>query len=470
MALGENLHHLIKPINSCCGNTCPRYTSYPPANKLADNFDRDKFSNIYHQNISNLKELNLYCHIPFCSTLCFFCACNREITKDYSRVQSYLEALKKEILLVSNSVKNIPITALHFGGGTPNYLNPKDLKDLVNHYKENFNFHKQTELSIELDQRTCTDEHIAVLAECGFSRVSIGVQDFNPIVQKKINRIQSFESTVDFFNKLRSAGINNLGIDLIYGLPLQTKESFSITLDKVIDLNPSRIALYGYAHVQQMAPGQKAFEISELPNTDLRLELLSDAISEFCDNDYEFIGIDHFVKKSDPLFQAYKNGTMGRSFMGYTHHRGIPVIACGASSISSFDNLIIQNIRSVKAYQDYFHNLSNEKLSSPIEKILIKSQIEVAVSEAIESILTVGKLNFNELSRNFKNISADIIEHAIEKLEFFRSLGLLTLTEQGVNLSLSGQIFGRAIASSLDIHIPNKLENNNHSIQGSLII
>ena len=315
----EEIFSQFQSLVECTGESCPRYTSYPPANRL--NFDSS--AAFYESRLKSIAATTpticLYGHIPFCQSLCFFCACNREVTKNHARARNYLDAIKKEIsYLGKNYFGKIPVKTIHLGGGTPNFLSASELSELLLEYRSHFNWHIGTEFSVELDPRTTSFDQLGVLANHRCTRISVGVQDFDPIVQKRINRIQSFDDTDILFNKARMLGINNTGVDIIYGLPLQTRQSFQKTLAQVKDLNPDRIAVYGYAHVESFAPGQQSFQKNELPTSEDRLDLLCDAITYLTEHGYHYIGIDHFVKASDPLYKAYTEGALGRSFMGYT--------------------------------------------------------------------------------------------------------------------------------------------------------
>jgi oxygen-independent coproporphyrinogen-3 oxidase len=449
----NDLHKLYSDVTACIGEFSPRYTSYPPATRLG--FENE--ASVYEDRLRVFakeegRTISLYGHIPFCQTLCFFCACNREITKDKNRADKYIHALKKEITLLGEKfLPDSNISTLHLGGGTPNFLSLSQIEDLIRCYKDHFKWNHETEFSIELDPRTTSISQLKLLSELGCGRISVGVQDFDPKVQRRINRVQSFEDTQDLFSKAREFGIKHTGVDIIYGLPLQTRTTFNDTLSKVVTLNPDRIAVYGYAHVTSMAPGQQSFSPEELPSQSLRLDLFCDAISLLTSHGYFYIGIDHFVKSTDPLYKAFKNNELGRSFMGYTSERGVPVVATGASAISLLPDFMVQNIRSIKGYQEFFESPELDTL--PFEKGLIKTTLDLAAAEAIEAILTCGSLNCASLRRKFGPVSEIIFEHSYEMLSQFEKLGMLTKESDVITLSKHGQIFGRSIATAFDPYL-----------------
>ena len=459
------LHSMFESVIACAGDRAPRYTSYPPANRLHSDNSLESYEIRFQHLANTVPVISLYGHIPFCQSLCFFCACNREVTKNHARSRRYLDAIKNEIeLLGSKYFGTIPVRSLHLGGGTPNFLSSDELDELLNHYKQFFHWQADTGFSIELDPRTTTKAQMQTLAVHQCSRISVGVQDFDPRVQKRINRVQSFEQTQKLFYDAKDVGIQRTGVDIIYGLPLQTRETFRRTLASVVKLQPDRIAVYGYAHVVAMAPGQQSFTTAELPTADQRLDLLADAISYFTAHGYYYIGIDHFVKSSDPLYQAYCRGSLGRSFMGYTSERGIPVIATGASSISMFPNLLVQNVRAITKYESAMLDTPKSSLQLPIEKGFIKNQLAMASAAAIESLLTVGYLDFRSLRSTYGSAALTVEEYANPKLKEFEERGLILKEAEHVYLTKLGQIFGRAVASCLDTYLINQDSNSVQSI------
>lgn len=443
------LHRLIKDG----AQRCPRYTSYPPATRLSAEITHPILSSLLENHAASKDPIALYGHIPYCETLCFFCACNREVTRDRKRIIPYLEALHSEVRLHGELFGHRPVGSLHFGGGTPNYMSAEQMEELLKLYHNLYTFESDTEFSVELDPRTCTEEFVKVLGKYHCTRISVGVQDFDCAVQRRVNRIQSFEETDALFNSARKVGISSVGVDLIYGLPLQTAITFERTLERVVQLAPQRIAVYGYAHVASMAPGQAAFKAEELPSVDERLDLFLLAKDYLTTHGFEYLGFDHFVKREDPLWKAYKSETLGRSFMGYHARRGMPVLAAGASAISSFSDLMFQNIRSIKRYEEVMRQQSSCVTGIhvlPIEKGLVKTAQDSAVGSAIEELLAYGSLDLIEFRLQYGATAAVVVSQAHARLRQYEELGLVEQNASSITLTPVGRVFARVVASSFD--------------------
>lgn len=331
----------------------PRYTSYPTAPVWTESYGvADYRRELAHQDVTSSDALALYVHIPFCQTLCHFCACNRVITKDVSRAAEYLEVLAREVEAVRESVSAPRLaTQLHWGGGTPTYLNPEQIRRLYTLLTDAFPMREGAEISIEVDPRRTTAQHIEVLRECGFNRISMGVQDFDPTVQEAVHRIQPAEMTRDLTRLARDAGFESVNYDLIYGLPFQREGTFERTLDTVIDLAPDRLALYSYAHVTWKARQQRGFESKDLPDAHTKLRLMLRAIRRFLDAGYVYIGLDHFARPDDELTHALQERTLRRNFMGHTTQDGVELIGFGASAISELRGSYAQSQRDVGPWQ-----------------------------------------------------------------------------------------------------------------------
>ncbi len=441
----RTLHQILNHLEP----QAPRYTSYPPANFLQDGFSESNWHNILTNDLdlNNLRQKNkfsLYVHLPFCESLCFFCACNRVITKNKAVTVPYLSALSTQIKQYSKLINGrASLNQLHFGGGTPNYLSPEQLKNLILEIKANFKLAPEFEFSIELDPRTCTDEHLRTLSELSCSRVSLGVQDFNPKVQKAVNRIQSFELTKNFVDKVRETKIPSIGFDLIYGLPEQTRETFAETMKQVLEIKPNRVAVYGYAHVPGQAQAQKKLAILDLPENHERLDLFLDAVHFFSDHGYKYLGLDHFVLENDPLWNAYQKNTITRSFMGYNDGLDVPVIGLGASAISIFPSALVQNIKDVTLYEEA---VSNGQMA--INKGIILNETDLVVRSLIRDLLSMGQV---KLEKYRHSLSTEILIDAnLDIIKNFQKLGLIELEKAGFKLTFYGQIFARAIAKTFD--------------------
>ncbi|MEE8437001.1 MAG: oxygen-independent coproporphyrinogen III oxidase, partial [Candidatus Neomarinimicrobiota bacterium] len=307
----------------------PRYTSYPTAPHFTDAVKlSDWDAAIKNNNLDANKDLSLYVHLPFCDTLCWFCGCTTVITRNTDKIDQYLEILFREIELLKSKIhKDRNIVQMHYGGGTPTYLSPLQIKSLGKKIQNSFNLSENAEIGCEMDPRGLTRDHIIALRETGFNRASMGVQDFNPDVQKAVNRINPPEMIRQVIGWIRSEGFNSLNLDLIYGLPLQTADSFKKTLDMVLELNPDRLAVFNYAHVPWLKPHQNLIREKELPHPDEKLEMLKMIIETLTSSGYVYIGMDHFAKADDELTLAQKEKTLQRNFQGYSTKGGVDIYA-----------------------------------------------------------------------------------------------------------------------------------------------
>jgi oxygen-independent coproporphyrinogen-3 oxidase len=330
----------------------PRYTSYPTAPVWRDDYGPDDFAaDLGHEDVDSSDGLSLYVHAPFCESLCHFCACNKQITRDHGKAGPYLDAIAREVESVVAAVR-VPrfATQLHWGGGTPTWLSPEEVTRLHHTLVDAFPLREGAEVSIEVDPRVTTQEHVAALAECGFNRISMGVQDFDPAVQEAVRRIQPAGMTARLVERARKAGFESVNFDLIYGLPYQTVESFGRTLDTLFEIAPDRIALYSYAHVTWVAKQQRGFERKDLPDAETKLAIMLMAIRRFLARGYVFVGLDHFARPEDELAQALADRTLRRNFMGHTTQAGVDLIGFGPSAISELRRSYAQNVRDVPGW------------------------------------------------------------------------------------------------------------------------
>lgn len=315
----------------------PRYTSYPTADRFTSALTAEDYEEALRnrENEKNKRALSVYVHIPFCNDVCYYCGCNKIVMRDHDRATGYLDVIAKEADLVKQHLTgDTEIEQLHFGGGTPTFLTNEELERVMSIIRTRFPLQKGGEFSIEVDPRCCPKDKVEKLAELGLNRMSLGVQDLNPDVQKAVNRIQPYELVRDTVNNARAAGFHSVNMDLIYGLPKQTRESFAETIDKVIEMSPDRIALYHYAHLPNHFKPQRMILNADLPSTLTKVEIMFDAIRRLTANGYRYIGMDHFAKENDPLSIAQKNGTLQRNFQGYSTRADCDMVALGASSIS----------------------------------------------------------------------------------------------------------------------------------------
>jgi len=330
----------------------PRYTSYPTAPVWQDDFGPENLKAAYRRANEAATPVSLYMHIPFCESLCLFCACNVSIQHDKIVALPYLDALRREIDTVSQSVsQSRPIVQFHWGGGTPTYLSPSQLEDLFEWTRARFTFSPDAEIGVEVDPRVTSRQHLETLRRLGFNRLSLGIQDFNPQVQETIHRVQPYELTRGLMTAARELGFQSLNVDLIYGLPYQTAAGFVQTVEKVLTLSPDRVAMFSYAHVPWLKKQQGSFA-AFLPEAVDKFRIFSAGLEGFLDAGFLYIGMDHFARPSDELAVAQRNGSLHRNFMGYTTKAGADLYGLGVSAISSIGMVYAQNPREVSAYQD----------------------------------------------------------------------------------------------------------------------
>ncbi len=329
----------------------PRYTSYPTALEFSDDYQLSDYLTCL-ESVSADKSLSLYIHIPFCQNICYYCACNKVITRDHSKSDPYVKNLIKEIKLIGEKIKAKTLRQIHWGGGTPTFLTMEQMTAIMTAIREVFVVpdEESTEISVEVDPRALKIEDIKVLAELGFNRMSMGVQDFDLRVQQSINRVQSFEMTRDMVEEARRYGFQSINLDLIYGLPLQTKQTFEATLEKVIEISPDRISVFNYAHLPHRFKPQRRINAAQLPTPSVKLEIFEYIIKTLQQNGYVYIGMDHFAKPDDELAIAQANNCLHRNFQGYTTHEEYELIGVGVSSIGSLNGQYHQNVRDLDSY------------------------------------------------------------------------------------------------------------------------
>lgn len=431
----ENLKKLIAKYASAG----PRYTSYPTALDFSKDADKE---NLKRLAFSPLPDASLYVHIPFCANLCRFCGCTTSLGRDAKSADDYLDLIEKEFSAWQKcGLPRRLLRQIHFGGGSPNFLLPEQIERLGAIIRKFCDIADGCEFSAELDPRTLTGEKIDAFAKIGINRASLGIQDTNPDVQKAINRIQPFEKDIEAVKLLRGCGIKSVNIDLIYGLPLQTPETFAQTLKNALELNPDRIALFGYAHVPWVKPAQKSLEQWAIPTSDEKACLFLEGKSAFENAGYEFIGLDHFAKPGDKLIEARRNGTLHRNFQGYSTHAGIDLFAVGLTSISETKTSYRQNC---KAMPDYQKAVEDGVL--PIEKGIVLNSEDILRRAVIMDIMCALKVNYGNYGVDFQKKFAE----ALEKLKAMEKDGLVELEEEGFRVSPTGRLFLRNIAMLFD--------------------
>ena len=428
----------------------PRYTSYPTAAELKSSFSSTSWFDMLGE-MHDGEPASFYIHLPFCHSLCYFCACHKIISASRAPVGRYLEAVSAEMRLYSALIgKHVRVDHLHLGGGTPNFLYPEELHELIDRFDYAFPGRTDdTELSIELDPRTVTAEHVRMLALLGFSRISCGVQDFHPAVQEAINRRQSYGQTKALIDSARQAGILEINIDLIYGLPSQTAAGFARTIEQVIELRPERIALYGYAHLPAREKVQTTFRRFPLPVPAERVAIFSMAVEQLSAAGYEHIGMDHFSLPTDGLSQAKERGTLRRNFMGYTDRVSRPLIGLGASSLSSSTIMLVQNEKEVGVYE----KRALEAKEIPISRGLIRSSDECIRSDVIERLLCKREVDCRAFSRCWGINFREYFDRCLVDLEELEADGLVEWSDEKLKVTVLGAFFLRNIAMAFDHYL-----------------
>lgn len=424
----------------------PRYTSYPTALQFSPDCDADAL-------IADVSAwdgpLSLYYHLPFCESQCWFCACSNIISSSRACVEPYIDALESEMdLYVPRLCKGRVVEQLHFGGGSPDFFTPAQLKRLCAAVRSRFDFTPDAELSVELEPRVLAQGHLDVLAEAGFRRASLGVQDVNPEVQKAVHRVQPPERNLQAMGWLRERGFDSVNVDLMYGLPLQNVESFSRTLDHVIELSPERIAVFNYAHVPWMKPAQKNLLLAgPLPDADLKIALLMLAVERLTGAGYRFIGLDHFAKPSDELSLAQANGTLQRNFQGYSTRAGAEMLAFGVTSISQSLHGYRQNTHSLETYYGKL-----KQGSFPMERGVLLSSEDILRRTVIMRIMCDVSLDFAAVS---KLTGVDFASHFATELSGLADLeadGLLVRHPDKLEITPAGRLLVRDIALRFDTY------------------
>ena len=428
----------------------PRYTSYPTAPEWKDDFGPEDLRRAFDEAERGRKApVSLYFHIPFCESLCWFCGCNVVINRNKAVSNPYLEHLEAEIDRVAARVdRSRPVVQLHWGGGTPTYLEPEQMAELYRFAAERFDVRPDGEISLEVDPRVTTHEHVEACAELGFNRVSMGVQDFTPKVQEAVNRIQSFEQTAGLVEDCRAHGFESVNIDLMYGLPYQTSESFLETVDRIIEISPDRIALFNYAHVPQLRHAQNAFRRMQLPQGFEKFEIFHRASDRFTEAGYVFIGLDHFAKPTDEMAVAQRDRTLWRNFQGYTTKVGTDVYAMGVSAISFVAGAFAQNFRDTPRY---YERLDAGEL--PTMRGIWLNDDDHLRAKVIERLLCHCVLVKREIEDEFRIDFDSYFADALDELRGPEADGLVRLSADRIDVTPLGRLFLRNLAMPFDAYL-----------------
>jgi len=429
----------------------PRYTSYPTAPEFNDSFDATSYVKVLENQDKNRK-LSLYFHLPFCRSACYFCGCNVTFTSKEDKKDRYIDYLEKELAILAKHLDvSREVIQLHFGGGTPTFFSAEQLKrviGLIKHYFKNFS--KEAEISCEIDPRFLTGEQLEVLTCNGFNRISYGVQDFNDEVQKAIHRIQPYEVTQNAVEMARNAGIVSINMDLIYGLPFQTLETFKQTLEMAISLQPNRFAVFNYAHVPWMKKTMRKIDETTLPHPSVKLAIMRYTIDFLSANGYKMIGMDHFAKPDDELFLAIEKGELHRNFQGYTTKGGADLVGIGLTSIGEGINHYVQNFKEMEAYEEAL-----DKGILPVHRGLILSDDDVLRKAVIMEMMSNFKLNIEGIEKSFGIDFFDYFADAIEALKPFVEEELVIIDKENKRILVNptGTLLIRNIAMPFDAYL-----------------
>ncbi len=429
----------------------PRYTSYPTADRFVEAFgEADYIQALEQRRAGSLAlPLSLYIHVPFCESVCYYCACNKVITKHHSKSAEYLRYLARELdLHVQHFGRGHHVSQLHIGGGTPTFLSDAELSDLMHTVRRHFNLVPGGEYSIEVDPRTVTEQRLEHLHQLGFNRLSFGVQDFDPAVQKAVHRVQPAEQVFALVSAARRIGFESVNVDLIYGLPLQTPESFARTLSQVAQLRPDRIALYAYAHLPARFKPQRRIVAAELPAPADKLSMLSQSLDAFSEAGYVYVGMDHFALPNDALAVAKRQGRLHRNFQGYSTQPDCDLIALGVSAIGRVGATYSQN---AKTLDEYYDALDQGRL--PIVRGMALTRDDLVRRTAIMALMCQGRLLFESIELGHLLDFRSYFARELEQLRDFQDQGLVTIDDQCIEVTDAGWYLVRAIAMVFDKHL-----------------
>jgi len=430
----------------------PRYTSYPTADRFVEAFGEADYALALQQRRSGgslALPLSIYVHIPFCESLCYYCACNKVITKHHSKSAEYLRYLTRELEMQAQHLgQGHAVSQMHLGGGTPTFMNDEELADLMAMVQRHFTLVPGGEYSIEVDPRTVTPQRLEHLHRLGFNRLSFGVQDFDPTVQKAVHRIQPAEQVFELVAAARRIGFESVNVDLIYGLPQQTPESFRHTLERVRELRPDRIALYAYAHLPARFKPQRRIVTAELPPAADKLAMLSISLDVFNQAGYVYVGMDHFALPDDALAVAKRQGRLHRNFQGYSTQPDCDLIALGVSAIGRIGATYSQN---AKTLEEYYDSLNQGRL--PIVRGLALNRDDLLRRAVIMALMCQGRLDFESVGLAHLIDFRSYFARELERLHEFEAMGLLRLSPGSIEISDSGWYLVRAIAMVFDKYL-----------------
>ena len=425
----------------------PRYTSYPPATKFTESLSWPDLAERILENNRAERDLSLYFHIPFCETLCWYCGCTTVITQNHSQGQTYIDYLEKEMAQMATLINpRRKVVQLHWGGGSPTFLTPDEIRRLGEIIRRHFQFSENIEAGVEIDPRRLTHDHIMALRDAGFNRASLGVQDFDPQVQEAVHRIQPQAMTEEVLGWVRELGFSSINFDLIYGLPHQTVDSFNRTLDIVLSLKPDRLAVFSYAHVPWVKPAQKILEQKILPSPEVKLQLLKTVIERLtAEERYVYIGMDHFARPGDELAIAQRRKELQRNFQGYSTRGGADIYSFGMSAISQIPDAYWQNEKELPKYYGALDAGRN-----PLARGYLVSDEDKARRDTIMRVMCDLSLDYAAMSQRLGFNFASHFERELDSLSAFEADGLVKRSPSGLTVTDTGRLFIRNIAMCFD--------------------
>lgn len=446
----------------------PRYTSYPTAPHFQEGFTFNQWQQAAEQSNHTGNPLSLYFHIPFCSTVCYYCACNKIITANRKLAIPYVEALQKEIVLQAQYIDHSrSVDQLHLGGGTPTYLTDEQMTALIESTRQHFNLHSDDsgEYSIEIHPQGVSPERLEHLRNLGFNRLSMGVQDFDSGVQKAVNRFNSYDEVSELVSAARKLGYHSVSLDLIYGLPLQTAESFASTLEKVISIRPDRLSVFNYAHLPELFKTQKQIDANLLPVAQEKLTILYQSIETLLNAGYVYVGMDHFALPNDELAIAQMEKKLHRNFQGYATHGNCDMFSFGVSSIAAFGDRFIQNHKSI---EQYYAPLSNNEL--PLNKGIALSHDDKIRQAVIAELICHFELDYATIGDRFGIEFTQYFADELNDLKLLEDDGLLSMSTNGLKVHNAGRLLIRRICMGFDAYLRQKQAAGGNSPRFSKII
>ncbi len=434
----------------------PRYTSYPTAVQFSTDYNADDYKGWIQYSNEDLipAPLSLYLHIPFCDTICYYCGCSKVITKDKSKATHYIELLKQEIKLQGSLFANDrKVTQIHWGGGTPTFLNDKEIFEIIECIRDNFQVSAagEVEFGIEVDPRTVDQLRLKNLNNLGFNRISFGVQDFDHCVQKSVNRIQSTQQIKQHIDDARDLKYKSINIDLMYGLPNQTIHSFLQTLITTIELNPDRIAVYNYAHLPEMFKPQRRIDEDELPSAEEKLNILQLCVDKLQDAGYVYIGMDHFAKETDSLVKAQREGSLQRNFQGYSTNANCDIVAMGITAIGRIGDNYSQNVRTIDEYE----KLLTEGIIPVFRGIELEDD-DILRREIINQLMCNNKLDIRKIEKKWGIDFKTYFKSSLDNLQKMATDGLLDIEKSNLTITNTGRLLTRSICMQFDRYLQKK--------------